>query len=144
MLKLLTGFFIAVTLSFLFKEPEFIDARNFAVRSIGMKTSTVYTDLYYFNPNGFGIQMKKADLDIYIDEQYIGHTQIDTLINIPRKDTFSIPVNMEVEMKKLFPKALSILLKEEIELKIVGTAKLGKSGLFLNVPVRYQGKHRLR
>ena len=144
MLKLFLGFFIAGTLSFLFKEPEFIEARNFAILSVGMKTSTIYTDLYYYNPNGFGIQMKKADLDIYIDEKFVGHTLIDTLINIPRKDTFSIPVSMEVEMKKLFPNALSILLKEEVDLKIEGTAKLGKSGIFLNVPVRYHGKHRLR
>jgi hypothetical protein len=88
--------------------------------------------------------MKKADLDIYIDDQFVGHTLIDTLINIPRRDTFNIPVSVDVEMKKLFPNALSILLKEEVELKIEGTAKLGKSGIFLNVPVKYKGKQRIR
>ncbi len=144
MLKTVLMIIIGGTLSFLFKEPEFVDARNFALRSLGLKTSTVYTDLYYFNPNGFGIQMKKADLDIYIDDQFVGHTLIDTLINIPRRDTFSIPVSMEVEMKKIFPNALAILLKEEVNLRIEGTAKLGKAGIFLNVPVKYQGKHSLR
>jgi len=144
MLKLLLSAIIAGTLSFLFKEPQFIDARNFAIKSVGIKTSTVYTDLYYYNPNGFGIQMKKADLDIYIDDQFVGHTLVDTLINIPRRDTFNIPVSVDVEMKKLFPNALSILLKEEVELKIEGTAKLGKSGIFLNVPVKYKGMHRIR
>jgi LEA14-like dessication related protein len=144
MLKLLLVAFLAGSLAFLFKEPEFVEARNFAIKSIGLKSATVYTDLYYFNPNGFGIQLKKADLDIYIDDQFVGHTLIDTLINIPKRDTFSIPVNMDVEMKKIFPNALSILLKEEVNLKIEGTAKLGKAGIFLNVPVKYEGKHRLR
>ena len=144
MLKLLFAVCLAGTLSLLFKEPEFVDARNFAITSVGVKSSTVYTDLYYFNPNGFGIQMKKADLDIFIDDKYVGHTLIDTLIEIPRRDTFSIPVSMEVEMKKLFPNALALLLKDEVELKIEGTAKLGKSGIFLNVPVRYKGKHSIR
>jgi LEA14-like dessication related protein len=144
MLKLFLVVLIAGSLAFLFKEPQFVEARNFALTSVGLKSSTVYTDLFYFNPNGFGIQMKKADLDIYVDDKFIGHTLIDTLINIPRRDTFSIPVSMDVEMKKIFPNALSILLKEEVMLRIEGTAKLGKAGLFVNVPVRYEGKQRLR
>lgn len=144
MIKLFLAVLVAGSLSFLFKEPEFIEARNFALTSVGLKSSTVYTDLFYFNPNGFGIQMKKADLDIYVDDKFVGHTLIDTLINIPRRDTFSIPVSMDVEMKKIFPNALSILLKEEVLLRIEGTAKLGKAGIFLNVPVRYEGKQRLR
>jgi hypothetical protein len=37
-----------------------------------------------------------------------------------------------------------MLMKEEIELRIEGTAKVGKGGLFLNVPVKYRGKHRIR
>jgi len=144
MLKLLLGVFIAGSLAFLFKEPQFVEARNFALTSVGLKSSTVYTDLFYFNPNGFGIQLKKADLDIYVDDKFVGHTLIDTLINIPRRDTFSIPVGMDVEMKKIFPNAFSILLKEEVLLRIERTAKLGKAGIFLNVPVKYEGKQRLR
>ena len=128
----------------IFKEPEFLDARNFAVKSLGLKTSTVYAELYYYNPNGFGIQLKRADLDIYIDDHFAGHTLIDTLINIPKRDTFSIPVNVDVDMVSIFPNALSILLKDSIDLRIEGTAKLGKSGIFLNIPVKYQGKQRIR
>ena len=144
MLKLLLCVFVAGSLAFLFKEPQFVEARNFALTSVGVKSSTVYTDLFYFNPNGFGIQMKKADLDIYVDDKFVGHTLIDTLINIPKRDTFSIPVSMDVEMKKIFPNALAILLKEEVLLRIEGTAKLGKAGLFFNVPVKYEGKQKLR
>jgi LEA14-like dessication related protein len=126
------------------KEPEFIDARNFGLRSVGLKTSTVYADLFYFNPNNLGLQMKKADLDVYVDDRLLGHSLLDTLITIPKKDTFSFPVMLEVEMKNIFPNAFAMLMKEEIELRIEGTAKVGKGGLFLNVPVKYRGKHRIR
>jgi len=51
---------------------------------------------------------------------------------------------MDVEMKKLFPNALAVLFNEKVGLRIEGTAKLGKAGIFLNVPVKYQGKHKLR
>ena len=144
MLKVFLGALIAFVFSSIFKEPEFVDARNFAITSLGIKTSTVYTDLFYYNPNGFSIQLKRADLDVYIDDRFVGHSLIDTLINIPKRDTFSIPISMDVEMKRLFPNALAILLNEEVELKIEGTAKLGKSGIFLNLPVRYKGKHKMR
>jgi LEA14-like dessication related protein len=126
------------------KEPEFIDARNFGLRSVGLKTSTVYADLFYFNPNNLGLQMKKAELDVYVDDRLLGHSLLDTLITIPKKDTFSFPVMLEVEMKNIFPNAFAMLMKEEIELRIEGTAKVGKGGLFLNVPVKYRGKHRIR
>ncbi|HLO81524.1 MAG TPA: LEA type 2 family protein [Chitinophagaceae bacterium] len=126
------------------REPEFIDARNFELKSLGVKTSTVSADLFYYNPNNMGLQLKKAELDVYIDDKFLGHSLLDTLIFIPKKDTFSFPVNMDVEMKNIFPNAFSLLTKTEIDLRIEGTAKVGKGGLFLNIPVRYQGKQRIR
>jgi LEA14-like dessication related protein len=126
------------------KEPEFIDARNFELKSLVVKTSTVSADLFYYNPNNLGLQLKKAELDVYIDDKFLGHSLLDTLIFIPKKGTFSFPVNMEVEMKNIFPNAFSLLTKTEIDLRIEGTAKVGKGGVFLNIPVRYQGKQRIR
>ena len=143
MTKLFLVLLFMVSFPFI-KEPEFIDDRNFGLRSVGLKTSTVYADLFYFNPNNLGLQMKKADLDVYVDDRLLGHSLLDTLITIPKKDTFSFPVMLEVEMKNIFPNAFAMLMKEEIELRIEGTAKVGKGGLFLNVPVKYRGKHRIR
>jgi|694.fasta_scaffold03033_5 LEA14-like dessication related protein len=143
MTKLFLVLLFMVSFPFI-KEPEFIDARNFGLRSVGLKTSTVYADLFYFNPNNLGLQMKKAELDVYVDDRLLGHSLLDTLITIPKKDTFSFPVMLEVEMKNIFPNAFAMLMKEEIELRIEGTAKVGKGGLFLNVPVKYRGKHRIR
>jgi LEA14-like dessication related protein len=138
-------FILALGATTLFlREPEFIDARNFGLRSIGAKTSTITSDLYYYNPNNIGLQLKKAELDVYIDNKFLGHSILDTLILIPKKDTFSFPVNLEVDMKNIFPNAFSLLTKTEIELRIEGIAKVGKGGLFLNVPVKYQGKHKIR
>lgn len=143
MIKMLLVLLFMVSFPFI-KEPEFIDARNFGLRSAGLKTSTVYADLIYYNPNNLGLQMKKAELDVYVDDRFLGHSLLDTLITIPKKDTFSFPVMLEVEMKNIFPNAFAMLMKEEIELRIEGTAKVGKGGLFLNVPVKYRGMHRIR
>ena len=87
--------------------------------------------------------MKEADLDIYIDGRYAGHSFLDTFILIPARDTFSIPVNVDVEMKNVFPNAVAILMNEDVELKIEGRAKIGKAGIYLNIPVRYKERKKL-
>jgi LEA14-like dessication related protein len=143
MIKSLLIILLLATFPFI-KEPEFIDARHFGLKSIGVKTSTVYAELFYYNPNNIALQMKKAELDVYIDDRFLGRSLLDTLIIIPKKDTFAIPVMMEVEMKNIFPNAFAMLMKDEIELRIEGTAKVGKGGLFLNIPVKYRGMQRLR
>jgi LEA14-like dessication related protein len=131
------------TLWFL-KEPEFLDARNFGLKSLGLKRSTVAADLYYFNPNNLALNLKRYELEVYIDNQHLGRSVLDTLIHIPKKDTFAIPVSMDVDMKYIFPNAYALLMKDSIDLRIEGTAKVGKGGIFLNIPVRYQGKQRIR
>jgi LEA14-like dessication related protein len=127
----------------LFKEPQFVDARNFKLRSLGIKQSTIHTDLYYFNPNNASLNLKEADLNIYIDGRFAGHSLLDTFIQIPARDTFAIPVNVDVEMKNVFPNALAILMNEDVELKIEGKAKIGKAGIYLNIPVRYKERMKL-
>lgn len=131
-------------LSQLIKEPEFIDVRNFGFGQLSLKQSLVSADMVYFNPNGFQMQLKRIDLDVYVENRYAGKTSLDTLIFVPARDTFSVPVDMMVEMKNLFPNMLSLLTKDEIGLRVEGKVRVGKGGIFINVPVRYSGQQVLR
>ena len=127
--------------SFLFKEPTFIESRGFKVTSFGLKQSMVQTNLYYYNPNNFGLQLKQVDADVFINDKLAGHSLIDTLIKIPAKDTFAIPVRFQVEMKNLLSNAFSILTQDAVDVKMKGSATIGKAGLFIKLPLNYQGKH---
>jgi LEA14-like dessication related protein len=136
--------FVALLPADLFKEPDFIDARNFRLAAIGLKSSTVKTDLVYFNPNNFGLNLKTAELDVYLNNRYAGHSLLDTMVHVPAKDTFFVPVSVQVDMKNVFPNALTILMSDSIDLRVEGKMKVGKAGIYVNVPVRYQEKHSLR
>ena len=125
------------------KEPDFIAARNFTFGKMGLKESNIGMDLYYYNPNSFKLQLKKAELDVYLENRFVGKTILDTLLDIPPKDTFTIPVKMGVDMKNLFPNLITLALKEEVELKVEGTVRVMKSGISLNIPVHYTGKHKI-
>lgn len=139
-------FFVLVALltADLFKEPDFIDARNFRLAAIGLKSSTVKTDLVYFNPNNFGLNLKTAEMDVYLNQRYAGHSLLDTMVHVPAKDTFFVPVSVQVDMKNVFPNALTILMSDSIDVRVEGKMKVGKAGIYINLPVRYQEKHAIR
>lgn len=141
MFKSVLLFVSLLAAAFIFKEPTFIESRGFKVTSLGLKQSIVQTNLYYYNPNHFGLQLKQVDADVFINDKLAGHSTIDTLISIPAKDTFAIPVRFQVEMKNLLANAFSILTQEEVDVKMKGSAHIGKAGLFIKLPVNYQGKH---
>lgn len=100
-------------------------------------------DLHYFNPNNFKLTLKRADLEVFLENRFVGQTQLDTLLEIPARDSFSIPVKMGVNMKNLFPNLLTLVLKDEVEVKLEGSAKVTRSGITLNIPVHYTGKHKI-
>lgn len=128
----------------LFQEPQFVEARHFRLASLGIKESTVKTDLYYYNPNGFGLNLKTADLDVFINDRFAGHSLLDTLVHVPARDTFFVPVSVKVDMKNVFPNALTLLMNDSIDLRVEGKMKVGKAGIFVNVPVKYREKHSIR
>jgi LEA14-like dessication related protein len=123
--------------------PEYQALENFSLGKIGMKETVVSADLKYYNPNNYELQFRRADLAIAINDRPVGNTILDTLIRIPKKDTFYVPVQMKVNMKQVLGNALTLLMKDELDIKVNGTIRMGRSGFFMNIPVNYQGKQKI-
>lgn len=126
------------------KIPEYQAFENFQISKINLGESVVSADLKYYNPNPYPLQLKHADLAIRLDDKPVGTTVLDTLIIIPKQDTFYLPVKMKVNMKQLLSNALSMLLSDGIEVKVDGTVKMGRSGIFFNMPVHYTGRQEIK
>lgn len=123
--------------------PEYQAFENFRLSKIAMNETVVSADLKYFNPNEYELQFRRADLDISLNNKFVGKTVLDTLIRIPKRDTFYVPVQMKVNLKQLFSNAFSLLLNNEMEVKVNGTIRIGRSGFFMNMPVNYTGKQEI-
>ncbi len=123
--------------------PQYAGLENLRVNTIGIGESAVSADLKYFNPNNYTLKLKYGEMNVYINNRFIGKTLLDTLTFIPAKDSFLIPVSMKVDMKQIYSNALDILLNHEATIKLDGFAKLGKSGLYFNVPIQYEGKQKI-
>jgi LEA14-like dessication related protein len=124
--------------------PSFITLERVSIENIGTKESDFSAALKYYNPNNYAIAFKGAEADIFIENQLSGRSRVDSFFTVNAKDTFSIPVKLTIDTKKVLGNALSFLLKQEIEISIKGTAKVGRNGFFMNLPISYIGTQKLK
>lgn len=121
------------------KELIYRDFKNVKVEKAGFAATTLKVDLVYYNPNNFGLQLKYTDLDIYVDNNFLGHSSQDYQITIPKLAEFTLPIAIDVDMKNLLKNSLSGLFGKEVLVKITGTVKLGKANVYKTFPVNYEG-----
>lgn len=122
------------------KDPEFRGINNVTIDKIGTGGAILKMEVHYYNPNKSRVSVKEAEGDAWLNGTGLGHFLMDTLIRIPAKADFVLPVKLQVDMNKLLQNSISILLNPEVVIKIEGNAKIGKSGIYIRYPVRYEGK----
>ena len=121
------------------KDLIYREFKNMKIEKVGFASTTLKLDLIYYNPNNYGLQLKYTDLDIFLDNTYLGHSSQDYQISIPKLTEFSIPLSIEVDMKNLLKNALPTLFGKEVLVKVTGTVKLGKANVYKSFPVLYEG-----
>ena len=74
---------------------------------------------------------------------FLGHFAMDTLIHIPAKGEFRLPVKLQVDMSKIIKNSLVAFLAKEVIIKVEGKARLEKD-LFLSTTLSgMKGKQNL-
>ena len=123
------------------KEFDYLGLDNVKVLKWGIQETTVGMDVKFYNPNS-ALQLKKAEVDISINNKYLGRTVIDSLINIPKKDTFFIPMTIKMETIGAVSGILRSVSDTSILVKLDGKASVGRSGIFFNYPIKYEGSQK--
>ncbi|HRP30388.1 MAG TPA: LEA type 2 family protein [Agriterribacter sp.] len=123
--------------------PEYIDVKNVELKTRGLANTSLSADVRMFNPNTANLVFKSGTLDIYIDNRLLGHTDLDSTIHIPKRDTFQIPLKVRVDMNNVLGNAMSLAFKDSVLLRVEGKIKIGRSGVFITRPIRYEQKERL-
>ncbi len=125
------------------KALEYRTYHNFSIQKLGFDKSMISMELEYYNPNNYGLQLKQSDLDIYINGNLLGHSTTDTLVNIPRRANFNMPVKFSVDMQNILKNAANTLFGGEILIRLSGKVKAGKGNVFMSFPVEYETKQKL-
>ena len=124
--------------------PEYVSYENFRLEKLGFSENVLAADVNLYNPNTYNLQLKSAGLDIYFNDRFLGHSSLDTLIVLSAKDTTSFPVRMQASAKNLLKNTADLLLNPNVKIRITGSAKAGRGGFFINVPINYEGMQKIR
>ncbi len=124
------------------KSFDYRGVKNIKVQQIGFDKSKLSMELVYFNPNNFGVRLKKVDCDIFVDNNFLGKYTLDTSLYIDKKSEFVLPSYMNVDMKNVYKNIFQVLFSKEVTVKLKGTTKVGKSGVYLTVPINFETKQK--
>lgn len=120
------------------KNFDYLGFDNIKVLKWGIKETVVGMDVKFYNPNS-ALQLKRAEVDVQVNNKYLGRTVIDSLIRIPKRDTFFIPMTMTIETVSAVSGILQSVSDSTVMVKLDGQATVGRSGVFFKYPIKYEG-----
>lgn len=123
------------------KDLVYQDVKNFRVNKISANPE-VGLDVQFFNPNSYGMTLKDANVDFYINHKLVGKATLEKTFNIQGNSTFLLPVNLTADLSSVMNNALALLANDSVLVTLKGNVKAGK-GVFVNVPINYEGKKKL-
>jgi LEA14-like dessication related protein len=123
--------------------PEFRKLNNFKVKKIDLQKADLGFSVTYYNPNKFGVSVKEAEIDVFIDSIYLGKFVQEHEVDVVKKAEFSLPLKGSVSIAKALQLNLTDLSNRQVLLQANGAVKVGKAGVFITRPINYQGKHQV-
>lgn len=120
------------------KDLEFRSFDNLSVENIGFTGANLNVDVNFYNPNNFSLELKRTDLDIFVDSTFLGHSTQDLQVKVPKRQEFTVPLKVELDMKNLLKNGLSSFINKQVLITVTGKVKVGKAGVFKNFDVNYQ------
>jgi LEA14-like dessication related protein len=117
------------------KEIEYKGIKKTTLQKASFTNAAIRADLEYHNPNAFGIDVKDADLQLFLNDKFIGTADQPEVTKVPAKSTFIFPVVAHFNPLKLLGTALGVLGNKTNKLTIKGTARVGKGGIYIKIPI---------
>lgn len=116
------------------KDIEYKGIKETKLQSIGISKGTVKVVLEYYNPNKFGLDIKETQLEVYANGKYIGVAENPEKNKVPKQSNFDFPIYVHFNPMKALG-MVGLLNASKIKLRVKGTTKVGKGGVFIRVPV---------
>ncbi|HYD92677.1 MAG TPA: hypothetical protein VEA37_14470, partial [Flavobacterium sp.] len=118
------------------QDPEFRRLEKFRLKNIGLEKASIGFNVTYFNPNKFGVAVKEAAADVYMDTVYLGRFVQESAISVDKNSEFSIPFTGDVALQTVLRLNLQEMSTKQVLIKADGSVKVGKAGIFVTKPVQ--------
>lgn len=113
------------------KQPEFVGIDNFKLSSMGFDGVGLKFQVIFHNPNSYGVTVKMAEANVYIDSVFAGKFLQDTLVKISSKADFNIPFSGKIPLPAFLKIDFKNLGSREVFLQATGKASIGKAGIYV-------------
>ncbi len=121
------------------------DVTGVRVQKLDLEQAVIVLDLKFYNPNSYSLSLKNGDLNAYISDRFVGKATVDERTAIPARDTFMLPVSVTANLSTLVTNALRLLRhnNEALPVRLQGTVRAGKGGVFFPIHVNYSGMQKI-
>lgn len=123
---------------------EYRGLKNFQLVNFNGDTATLSATISFYNPNNFGVNLKKINADISANGSLLTHYVLDTSISIPAESLFDFPASIKFDRRAIFNNIADAFFKREILLHIKGNSRVGRAGIFVNVPFDVSSKQAIK
>ena len=113
-----------------YEEVELKDITHVEVLHVDGRTIALRVDALVSNPNGSKIHLEDPDVDLYLNDQYVGKGALDSALVLDRNSTKVYPIHLHADLAggPLLMMLLSGALSGEMKLGVKGTV-VGRSGM---------------
>jgi LEA14-like dessication related protein len=125
------------------QDPEFRRLENFRLKKLGLQQTSVGFSVTYYNPNNFGVSVKEAVAEIYVDSLYLGKFTQDSSVSVAKTSEFSIPLTGNISLQSAMKMDFQNIGDRDIHIIANGLIKVGKAGFYVTKPINYNGNVRL-
>jgi LEA14-like dessication related protein len=136
-------FILVVLIASSCRQPKILiyqNVQNFGIRQAGLQQTTISMDVHLHNPNPYRMKLKDASLDLFINGIHTGFVHVPTGVRVPKLGDFSLPVALDVDLANVLPNLFQLFTNSMVDVKLTGKVKAGRYGVFINVPINYEGK----
>jgi len=119
-----------------YDDVELRDVTDVRVRTFDANGIALRVDALIHNPNNYKIRVSDPDVDLFLNDKFIGKGLLDSTLVIERRSTqlYSIPLHAEVQGGSLLMMLLTGELGTEMKLGAKGTVRAGKGALSKRFP----------
>lgn len=122
------------------------DLSSVRIQNFNIEHAVIIANLRFYNPNNYSLSLKNGNLDAYINDKYLGKASVDERVTVPASNSFVLPVSINIDMLHMLKDAFDLLSvqKNDVLLRLQGTISAGKGGVYMRVPVNYEGKQKIQ
>lgn len=125
-------------------QPTYLGYQNLRFGKSGTKNNVIMTDIKFYNPNKYALNVKEAEMDVYFNDRFLGHTSMSNVVSLPPLDTTFVPFTIQASVADILANTAQIFLNPNVRVKVQGNAKAGRGGFFVNIPINFQGTQRIQ